>query len=366
MECASSLSRLEYLKYFNAQLELNRVPVSGSLELTKRCNLRCAHCYVGSARTASSDARPEMKTDKVLALLDDIRDAGCLSLLITGGEPLLRPDFLKIYERAKENGMLVTLFTNGTLVKDRILDLFSDLPPRSVEISLYGATAHTYEAVTGVPGSYAKCIRGVEGLLDRGIEVGLKTVLMSLNRHEFFEIEKIAKQYGTSFRFDSDIFPRFDGDRTPVTLRVPVEDAIGFEMSAPERLDGWSKFLDSNNKFRLSDRLYCCGSGVTNFHIDAQGHLFPCLMISEVCFDLLSGSFDEGWESMTRLHEKKTAPANRCVGCDKIALCGYCPAFFMLETGDENRASEYLCTSGMARYNAIMNKRTVSKEDKWR
>lgn len=65
---------------------------------------------------------------------------------------------------------------------------------------------------------------------------------------------------------------------------------------------------------------------------------------------------------MTYLNEKKTDPSNYCVGCDKIALCGYCPAFFLLENGDENRASEYLCSSGMERYNAIMNKRNDRKE----
>ena len=363
MECTSSLSVLEYLKYFNSKMELNRVPISGGLELTKRCNLRCAHCYVGSARTGSSGSRPEMETEKLLAVMDEIRDAGCLNLLITGGEPLQRPDFGKVYERARENGMLVTIFTNGTLINEEILDLFSDLPPQSVEISLYGATAGTYEAVTGVPGSYAKCIRGIEGLLDRGIEVSLKTVLMTINRDEFYEIEKIAKQYGVKFRFDSDIFPRFDGDRLPLALRVPIEDAVAFSMSDPERLDSWRKFLNSHNEFRLSNRIYCCGAGLTNFHIDASGFLMPCLMISGVSFDLLSGSFDEGWNMMTGLHEKKTDPSNRCIGCDKIALCGYCPAFFLLENGNENRASDYLCSSGNARYRVIMNKELVTKED---
>ncbi len=362
MECTSSASVLEYLRYFNTKMELNRIPVSGGLELTKRCNLRCAHCYLGSERTGSAAARPEMGTEKVLALMDEIRDAGCLSLLITGGEPLLRPDFGKVYERAKKNGMLITIFTNGTLVNEEILDLFSDLPPQSVEISLYGATAGTYEAVTGVLGSYASCIRGIEGLLDRGIETGLKTVLMSLNLHEFFEIENIAKQYGAKFRFDSDIFPRFDGDRMPLALRIPTEDAVAFDMSDPERIKSWRKFLNSHGEFRLSDRIYCCGAGVTNFHIDASGFLMPCLMISEGCFDLSSSGFDEGWNSMTNLNEKKTDPSNRCVGCEKIALCGYCPAFFLLENGDENRASEYLCSSGTARYNDIMKKELLAKE----
>jgi radical SAM protein with 4Fe4S-binding SPASM domain len=255
--------------------------------------------------------------------------------------------------------MLITIFTNGTLINEEILDLFSDLPPQFVEISLYGATAGTYEAITGVPGSHALCIRGIEGLLDRGIEIGLKTVLMSLNLHEFFEIQKIAKQYGVSFRFDSDIFPRFDGDRMPLTLRVPIEDAVAVGMSDPEKVESWRRFLGAYDEFRLSDRVYCCGAGVTSFHIDASGFLMPCLMISEGSFDLSSGGFDEGWNSLTYLNEKKTNPSNRCVGCEKIALCGYCPAFFQLENGDENRASDYLCSSGKARYNIIM-------EEKWR
>lgn len=356
MECTSSLSNLEYIKSLNTKLALNRVPISGGLELTKRCNLRCAHCYLGPARSGSSGARPEMETEQVLALMDDIRDAGCLNLLITGGEPLLRPDFGKVYERARENGMIVTIFTNGTLINEESLDLFSDIPPRSVEISLYGATSGTYEAVTGIPGSYAKCIRGIEQLLDRGIEVGLKTVLMSLNLHEFYEIEKIAKQYGVKFRFDSDIFPRFDGDRMPLSLRVPSKDAVEIDMSDPIRIESWRKFLNSQDKFRLSDRLYCCGAGVTNFHIDASGFLMPCLMISEDNFDLLQGGFDEGWQSMKHLQQKKTDPSNRCIGCDKISLCSYCPAFFLLENGDENSASEYICSSGTARFNVIMKK----------
>src|SRR5574340_1243302 len=123
MECVSSLNVHEYLRYFNTKMEKNRVPVSGALELTKRCNLRCAHCYIGSLRTCSSGSRPEMEMEKVLSLIDEICDAGCLSLLITGGEPLLRPDFGRVYTRARENGMMVTVFTNGTLIDKEILDI---------------------------------------------------------------------------------------------------------------------------------------------------------------------------------------------------------------------------------------------------
>ena len=96
----------------------------------------------------------------------------------------------------EETACLVTVFTNGTMVTDEIIEAFTELPPFEVEISLYGATAGTYESVTRVPGSYEKCLRGIRGLLDNGIRVNLKTMLMTVNRHEFAAMENIAKDFG--------------------------------------------------------------------------------------------------------------------------------------------------------------------------
>jgi radical SAM protein with 4Fe4S-binding SPASM domain len=353
VECPSSVNGTEYFTEFCRKVNRLRVPISGALEFTQRCNLRCVHCYLGSARYGKNPGRSEMDTRKVFSLLDEIRDAGCLYLLITGGEPLLRPDFGEVYERAKNNGMVVTVFTNGTLVNRKVADLFADLPPHIVEISLYGATQETYERVTGVPGSFRACLNGIEELLKTGISLTIKTILMSVNSHEFYDIERIAKSYGVKFRFDAAIFPRFDGDMSPLSLRVPVDDALDKELSDESRFAEWKNVVGRHGDVKLSDTLYSCGAGVTNFHVDPEGFLMPCLMVKHFRHDLFAGSFAEGWGKMARLSALKAKPERHCSDCSAVILCGYCPAFFMIENGDENLHSDYLCDLGKGRYSAV-------------
>jgi radical SAM protein with 4Fe4S-binding SPASM domain len=353
IECPSTVNGAEYLSEFCRRVTELRVPISGALEITHRCNLRCVHCYVGSARYGKNSQRSEMDTGKVLSVLDEIRGAGCLYLLLTGGEPLLRHDFGEVYEHAKKNGMIVTVFTNGTLINQKIVDLFADLPPQVVEISLYGATRETYEKVTGVSGSFRSCMKGIESLLERGIKLTLKTILMSANSREFYEIERIAKSYGVKFRFDAAISPSFDGDMSPISLRVPIEEALEKELSDENRCAEWKKFVSSYGDVKLNEKLYNCGAGVTSFHIDPTGFLMPCLMVKHLKYDLLSGSFADGWLQMSGLSGLKAEPDRLCRNCSATILCGYCPGFFLLENGNENLLSHYLCDLGRARYSAI-------------
>ena len=144
----------------------NRVPLSGSLELDLRCNLRCLHCYRDGEWPSGI-----LTTDEVKRVLDEIAAAGTIWLLFTGGEIFLRPDFFQIYEHARRLGLRVTLFTNGTTMTTRIADALKEQPPEMVEVSLYGFSKEVYEKVTGIPGSRAKCYRGVELLLERDLPV---------------------------------------------------------------------------------------------------------------------------------------------------------------------------------------------------
>lgn len=354
MDCTQTswLSNKEYLQEFQKRTIQQRIPLSGSLGLTHRCNLRCVHCYLGPLETHLP--YPEMTTEQVVSLLDEATEAGCLSLLITGGEPLLRKDFSVIYRHAKLNGLLVTVFTNGTLISDEIVGLFSDLPPYTVEITLYGATAPTYEKITRVKGSYERCLAGIRQLLVHDVNVRLKTILMTLNRHEFAAMEDMAKANGVNFRFDAAIFPRLDGDKAPLRLRVHPKEAIEKEIRDEDTLREWKEFFKRFEGTPLSNKLYQCGTGRTSFHIDPYGRLQPCLMATSYQYDLLKGDFSTGWrEVIPRIREKKVGAASTCKDCEIWMLCGYCPAFFELETGAEDVCSDYLCAMGHYRSQAI-------------
>jgi radical SAM protein with 4Fe4S-binding SPASM domain len=295
-----------------------------------------------------------MNTRQILSLVDEIAEAGCLFLLITGGEPLLRKDFPEIYRRAKEKGLLVTVFSNGTVITESTLALFQSLPPHCVEISLYGATAATYENITGVAGSYERCLDGVKKLLESKIRVRLKTILMTLNRHEFADIENMARAFGVKFRFDAAIFPRINGDKGPMNLRVDPAEAIEREFSDKERVRTWKNYIETRQQWSTTESLYRCGAGLTGFHIDPYGNLQPCLMTSNIKYDLSKGSFMSGWNGIvSSIRDKKTKKGFACNQCDKKDLCGFCPAFFELENGADDVRSEYLCALGNVRFREL-------------
>jgi MoaA/NifB/PqqE/SkfB family radical SAM enzyme len=295
-----------------------------------------------------------MSTAELFSVLDEIAEAGCLNLLFTGGEPLLREDFSEVYGHAKRNGMLVSIFSNGTLITERIASLFADLPPQSVEISLYGATEVTYEKITRIKGSYRKCLDGIRLLRDADIPVALKTMLMTINRHELAAMENMAKDLGVKFRFDAAIFPRLNGDRYPLSLRVPPEEVAEMEFSDAERCRQWKDFYHRARRGAAGDRLYICGAGINSFHIDAAGILRPCLMVTSLAYPLERGGFSAGWRDvMSLISRKKPGSDYRCNSCLQGPLCGYCPAFFALENGREDICSRYVCEIGAARYRRI-------------
>jgi radical SAM protein with 4Fe4S-binding SPASM domain len=345
-----------FLRQFGKHVVEERIPLSGSIDLTNRCNLRCIHCYLDPQGKRRQDVQEEMSTNQVMGVLDEITAAGCLYLLVTGGEPLLRKDFAKIYRHAKENGLLVTIFTNGTLISDSILDLFDDMPPRQIEISLYGASADTYESITGVKGSYERCMNGIRQLLDHGQNLKLKTILMTTNKHEFYEMEKIAREFGVPFRFDAAIFPRFNGDQFPVDLRLSPEAAVEKEFSDLKRKREWEEYYDHFHAIPSSNYVYECGAGLTYFHIDTYGNLQPCLMSINHKTSILEGRFLSGWQDEIPCIRKIKMHADQsCYDCPKRILCGYCPPFFALEKGSETSISAYLCSMGQLRYDRLQS-----------
>lgn len=353
------LSDEAYWSEFSGKIERQRIPFSGGIALTNRCNLACLHCYAKEDAERQEDSGPELSTNQWKKIITEIKAAGCLYLLITGGEPLLRDDFAAIYSYAKRQGFLITLFTNGTLVTNEIVKLFRQLPPQRIEITLYGASAATHDRITGVPGSYERCLRSVEMLLAGGINVALKSILMTLNLDEFPAIEKIAQSYGVNFRLDAQIFPALAGDRSALNWRVTPEQAIASEFANSKMVGEWREFVNRFSGADEKEDLYSCSAGTTTFHIDHYGYLYPCLMVRKLSYPLSNGSFQQGWnENMSRIKEVKSGTDFACRGCRQKLLCGFCPGFFELETGTEQIPSPYLCALGKLRFARISNTTT--------
>ena len=332
-----------------------RLPLDGSIELTARCNLRCAHCYINEPVNDAQALEGELSCGELCDLLDQMAEEGCLWLLLTGGEPLVRPDFVEIYTHAKTQGFLITLFTNGTALTPRLADHLAEWRPFAIEITLYGRTRETYERVTGVPGSYARCMRGIEMLLERDLPLRLKTMVMTLNRHEVGAMEDYARESGVEFRYDTMLNLRLDGGRHPAGLRLPPQEVVALDLADERRIAEWSEFCEKflGPPARPGD-LYRCGAGLGTFHVDPYGQLSACMMARQPDYDLRQGTFRTGWRQfLPQVRAQQWMRESTCQHCELMAMCGQCPGWGQLEAGDQEAPVDYLCQVAHLRAEAL-------------
>lgn len=309
-------------------------PFVASLELTSACNIACKHCYL----RYNGSVLPDKSTHEVETLLETLRDWGVLFLVFTGGEPLTRPDFRAIYRKAKQCGFFLTLFTNGTLLDDSLMDFLADAPPRRVELTIYGHSEQTYEAVTGAPGSYRRFRQGVDGLLKRGILVRLKSMIMHSNAHELDAMRDWALSLGCGFRYDAIIHPCLDGDSSPLNERLSPVDIAKLRRRDRERQPAPAQPPATKRR-----ALFECGAGIMTVHVDAQHQAHPCLSWRQDPFDLTTRPPMTALKAHLTALRNRPAPGGLCDACEHRSQCACCPAFSILETGRADGAPLFFC-----------------------
>jgi radical SAM protein with 4Fe4S-binding SPASM domain len=338
------------------EVRRRRAPLSGTLEMTHRCPLSCAHCYNNLPVGDRAAQKRELDTQEYCRILDEIAAEGCMFLLLTGGEILARHDFLTIYRHARDRGLLVTLFTNATMVTPAIVAALVEQPPFAVEVTLYGHTREGYEAMTGLPGSFDRARRGIALLLQAQLPLKLKTMATALNRHEVLAMRDYSeKTLGLGFKFDAQIHPRIDSDQAPIDVRLTPEEAVAFDLADRRRADEWIEFARTFHAAPVDpEKLYSCGGGIGSFAIDPYGNLSLCVISQRDKFDLRTGSFAEGWRSF--LGEVRDRPATRvtkCTHCHLRSMCGMCPANGELTHGDPEEPVDHLCETAHLRAHVI-------------
>lgn len=346
-----------------------RVPVEGVFEPTFRCNLRCVHCYVNQPAGSAEEQARELGTERSLALIDEMADAGCLNLLMTGGEVLLRPDFERLYLHALGRGLLVTVFTNGTLVTERMADLFDRHRPLLVEISLYGMTEATYERVTGVPGSYERCLAGIRRLHARGVPLALKTMALSLNRGEVEDMRRFADELGVSFRYDGLLNARVDCGASRDGAQLPPRELVALELEDPsqraklENSAGDVRALAAEGPIAF-EQVYTCGAGQVSFTVDPYGRMQMCQLSRKAAFDLSQETFQSVWdERFGALRARSWQTDVACRTCTLQPLCGSCPGAAELVHGDMEAQVAHFCEIAHLRAQALLGDESGHRGD---
>lgn len=347
--CMDTQSYQDWSLDLHDRVVAQRVPISGSVEVTKRCNLACVHCYNNLPLGDQHAHRTELTYGDHCRILEEMAAEGCLWLLYTGGEILVRKDFLDIYGYAKKAGFLITLFTNATLITSSVAEYLAAWNPFSIEVSLYGRTAATHDRVTGVRGSFDRAMRGVRLLMEVGLPPILKTMVIRPNRHELWELKRfVEEELGLEFRFDAMINPRVDSSLSPLDVRLSPEEVLELDLKEPNRRNEWVKFCEHFRRPAHDPaqevELYACGGSHNAFAIDASGKLSTCVLWHGDSYDLREGSFMKGWEEfLLKVSRKKATRRTKCLACELRSMCGMCPANGVLERGDAEEPVDFLC-----------------------
>ncbi len=324
-------------------------PVNGTFELTHLCNLACGMCYIPKARSARNPRRKELSASAWLRLARDVVDNGLVFLLLTGGEVLVRKDFFEIYTPLTRMGLIITLFTNGTLITDTVAQRLAQSPPHRTEITLYGASARTYEAVTGVPGSYARCCSGIEALLERRVPLALKATISRRNVDELASMRRMAHNWGVPFSASWLLTPqRNGGDSNIQHWRLPAQECVVLESTDGASAAEWTEAA-LRGPSDVPDSNFYCHAGRVAFAIGPSGDMSPCVDLELPAVHPLEVGFSAAWQQVQQFVNTAPALSPVCAACIAREYCPRCPAWSLLEAHSLTEPVPYLCEIAQAR-----------------
>ena len=318
-----------FLETLSAKARESRSPESVTFELTYGCNLRCVHCYNPTHRVLPR----ELSTAEVCSILDQLTGMGVIELHFSGGEPLTRPDAFDIFRHAKQQGFVLYLLTNATRITAPVAAALREIGFYSITVSLYGATLATYERVTGIPGSYAPCIHGLQILASEKLPVVVRMPVMTENAQELHEARAIAQRLGFKFQYCLDITPKTDGDLGPLQHRLSASEKVRIddEMLGSRRMGSTEK--DSCRT--AQNEFISCACGRSRFAITPYGEMNLCASFPIPKFDLRKGTVREGWDVLKRtVDEARPNDRYECPTCVARPNCRQGRSDAWLETGD--------------------------------
>ncbi|HVP90885.1 MAG TPA: radical SAM protein [Terriglobales bacterium] len=331
---------------------LPRLPLKGSLDLTYRCNNDCRHCWLRLAPEAP-EAALEIPFEEIRRLVDEAREAGCRQWTISGGEPMLRPDFAEIFSYITARAAFYTLNTNGTLITPALARLMTR--PGAKLVALYGATAEVHDRVTRRPGSFAALERGVALLRRAKAGFTVQVVPMRSNFHEYPAMVRLAESWSPSWRVGASwLFLSADGDpsrnRDIAAERLAPDEVLGLDRPERGEAGGLDDGTGDGCPASLAGGLYAgCLAGRRDFHVDPYGGLSFCGLVKDpgLRLDLRRMTFREAWDEGLPALAGKVVPGPKhgenCGSCGLRKDCRWCPVYAYLEHRDHEAKVEYLC-----------------------
>ncbi len=330
-----------------------KAPINGSLELLPLCNMNCNMCYVRLSREEMERKGRLRTAEEWLEIGRQMKESGVLFLLLTGGEPLLFPGFRRLYTELRSMGFVLTLNTNGTLLDETWADFFGKVPPRRINITLYGACEEDYERLCHYPGGFHKTVRAVRLLRERGVDVKLSFSVAKAVRQSMRRVFAIGEELKVPVHIDPYMMPAVRERSAPFSKqdRVLPEKAAAASLEALRlQFDRqiYEQYVEQaiarveDPDFPRGDGHVSCLAGNCSFTINWEGKMRPCVVMSEPSVSVFETGFAAAWKEITEETGRLRLP-EKCTACRYKPVCKVCAAAALLETGSYAGVPDYLC-----------------------
>ena len=360
---------VERMLLYKAQL--NKSPLIGTMELTPCCNMDCNMCYVRLPQKRMEELGNLRSLKWYLELGEQMVRAGALFLQMSGGEVLLYPDFEELFREYRKMGFILTINTNGTLIDAKWAAFFKEQSVRRVNVTLYGADNETYENLCHFPSGFDKVMRGIDLLLDKGVDVKVNFILTPQNEKQIEKIVSICEHKGLYITNDAYLCAAIrerENEHQEGWRLLPKDAAKAAIRMVKTQSDG--AFMDSfrhdcrlveeYDGSKFSDSL-TCQAGRSSFAVTWQGIMMPCITMEGITYDLKSGSFANGWDYIVRETDMLRIDT-KCTTCRRRPLCPNCAANAKSETGRYDAAPDYLCQYAQALYDTMKQELKMNGE----
>ena len=331
-------------------------------EITRNCNLSCVHCR---ASATMGPYEGELDTAACLKLLDQIRVVGDPIIILTGGEPLLRPDIFEIARYGTDKGLRMVMAPNGTLITEEKARQMAEAGIKRISISLDGATREIHDRFRGVDGAFDGALNGIAMAKKAGVEFQINTTITKSNLDQIPDIQKLAINLGAvahhifllvptgrgKYIVDTEIDAReyeetlnwfYDQrGKSPLQLKATCAPHYYRILRQRAREDGQKVTFQTHGLDAVSRG---CLGGVGFCFISHTGIVQPCGFLNVPCGDITRQPFQEIWsrsDVFLRLRDYDSL-TGKCGDCEYKKVCGGCRARAFEATGDY-MAEEPLC-----------------------
>lgn len=324
------------------------IPYIVSWNLTRRCNLACAHCYL-DAVLRKTQARDELDIEESFAVVRQLaQTAPGAMLVLTGGEPLLRRDLAQLVKAAADSGLMPVVGTNGTLLDTSRAESLRDAGAAGAGISLDSSGPHFHDRLRGVSGAWAGARLGIAVARQAGLAVVLQTTVFEENRRDLPALADLAEREG-ALAFNV-FFLVCTGrgvtqtDLASAAYEETLREIVRLQQAHPglkirarcapymRRLQGLHAGESGGG---YADWSSACLAGRRYFRITPEGRVTPCPYIPAVVGDLRTQPLQQIWnEHPTLLSLRHELPGGKCGVCDFRYSCGGCRARALAQHGE--------------------------------